>query len=85
MTGERNFLAKAKERCWKIYHTYYKKSQYKSHEDRYREAIINFLTPDTCLLDAGCGSEMVHIRDLSPKIRLAIGIDIDQIKPNISR
>lgn len=74
------YISKARVQCWKIYEKYYDKLSYKKHSDRYRDAIIPFLTPDACLLDAGCGTEMEFTREFFPKVRMAVGLDIELLK-----
>ena len=75
------YFGRARKRCWEIYGRYYQDGKYKSHDARYREAIMKYLNPDACILDAGCGSEMWFTREFCPKAHMAVGLDIEQ--PNI--
>jgi hypothetical protein len=77
----RNYFAKARERSWKIYSKYYGNDKYRSPEARYIEEIGQRLTSDSVLLDAGCGADMVLTRPLAPKVRMAVGADIEELKP----
>lgn len=74
------YFRKARERCQEIYSRYYQDGNYKHHNARYREIIMQHLEPDTCLLDAGCGAEMGFIRELSPNIRMSIGVDLGKVE-----
>lgn len=42
---------------------------------QFERNVSNFLTPESILLDAGCGREAGTLRRLSPLVRHAIGID----------
>lgn len=74
------YSSKARERCWKIYRRWYQNNAYKTHDMRYREEVLKYLTPDVRLLDAGCGSEMPFTREFSSKTQTAIGIDMEFLK-----
>src|SRR5262245_10444593 len=75
------YFRQARERSWRIYTRYYPDSCYKRHRTRYLEAITPYLTPEAYLLDAGCGSEMEFTRQVCQKVRIAVGLDIEQLQP----
>jgi SAM-dependent methyltransferase len=53
---------------------------YVHHNDRYRAEVLKHLGPDSILLDAGAG-ELGFTKEFAPKVRLAIGTDMGQMKP----
>jgi ubiquinone/menaquinone biosynthesis C-methylase UbiE len=72
-----DYFKKARERSWDIYSKYYPRGAYKTHDDRYREAIGRYLKPGARLLDAGCGSEMEFTREFHGNACTAVGYDIE--------
>ena len=76
----RRYFARARERSWKAYSKYYGHDGYRHHEARYLDEITRHLTADSLLLDAGAGMDMVFTRQIAPKVRMAIGTDIGELK-----
>jgi SAM-dependent methyltransferase len=76
----RNYFAKARERSWKIYSKYYAHNGYRHHEARYLEEVTRHVFADSLLLDAGAGTDMVFTRQVAPKVRMAVGTDISELR-----
>ena len=76
----RRYFARARERSWKAYSKYYGHDGYRHHEAGYLDEITRHLTADSLLLDAGAGIDMVFTRQIAPKVRMAIGTDIGELK-----
>jgi SAM-dependent methyltransferase len=74
-------MRRARERCWEIYRRYYGGPRYRSHFDRYREAIARSASPGAWVLDAGCGSDMPFTREVAPQVRAAVGVDVVRFVP----
>lgn len=68
-----------RQRSWEIYARHYG-SGYIHHNDRYRSEVSKYLGPNTILLDAGAG-ELGFTKEFAPKVRLAVGTDMGELKP----
>ena len=68
-----------RRRSWEICDRYYG-SDYIHHNDRYRTEVLKYLGPKTILLDAGAG-ELGFTKEFAPKVRLAVGTDMGELKP----
>lgn len=79
------YLRNARERCWRIYDQYYRAGVYRHHNERYQEVVMEHLRPSVYLLDAGCGAAMKITRVCAPKIRMAIGVDLEEMECNAPR
>src|SRR5262245_21146133 len=73
------WLRQARTRCWDLYRHYYGNGQYIHFNERYRRAVATYLKPDSCVLDAGCGSQMLFTREFAAQARFVIGVDIASI------
>ena len=70
----------ARERCWRLYERYYGDAPVRHFGSRYRQEISRFLGPDVWLLDAGCGEELPFTRELAPTVRVAVGVDLGELR-----
>ena len=68
-----------RRRSWEICDRYYG-ADYIHHNDRYRAEVLKYLGPNTVLLDAGAG-ELGFTKEFAPKVRLAVGTDMGELKP----
>lgn len=75
----KEYFTKIREKSWKIYDEYYGRN-YKHHNDRYRDEILQRLNPHSVLLDAGAG-ELGFTKEFAPKVRLAVGTDMGTMRP----
>jgi ubiquinone/menaquinone biosynthesis C-methylase UbiE len=75
----KEYFNKIRGKSWKIYDEYYG-SNYKHHNDRYRDEILQGLGPHSVLLDAGAG-ELGFTKEFAPKVRLAVGTDMGTMRP----
>lgn len=78
-TAVRAYFKRIRERSWKICEQYYGE-EYRHHNDRYRDEVLSHLTHNSVLLDAGAG-ELGFTKEFAPKVRLAIGTDMGELKP----
>jgi SAM-dependent methyltransferase len=74
----KEMFERIRRRSWKIYDHYYG-ADYVHHNDRYRAEVVKYIGPDTILLDAGAG-ELGFTKEFAPKVRLAIGTDMGEMK-----
>jgi len=72
--------ARAKERCAELRARYYDRVGYPGPLDRYRQAIARHARSDTAVLDAGCGATMPFLREIAPRVRLAVGVDLEALR-----
>jgi SAM-dependent methyltransferase len=75
----RAYLKNSRERCWKIYQEYYGNNGYETHNEIYQRTVSQYLRPDICLLDAGCGAELPFTHKFAPHVRLAVGTDLEEL------
>lgn len=75
----KEYFNKIRGKSWKIYDKYYG-GNYKHHNDRYRDEILQRLGPHSVLLDAGAG-ELGFTKEFAPKVRLAVGTDMGTMRP----
>ena len=76
----RSYVKHNRARCWEIYRKYYAGGGYESHNDIYQKTVSQYLRPDVCLLDAGCGAELPFTHKFAHKVRLAVGTDLEELK-----
>lgn len=79
-----SWFASGRERCWALYRRYYNDKTYKHHQTRYREEIRRHLKPDMRILDAGCGREFPFTKEFVAEARMAVGIDMTELKPGLA-
>jgi len=70
-----------RERCEALRARYYDQAGYPGPLDRYRELIARYATAESAVLDAGCGATMPFLRELAPHVRLAVGVDLEALRP----
>ena len=75
-------MGNARERCLELYERYYSRPDYLHHLDRYRREIDAAVGPSAVVLDAGCGDGMPITRDVAPKVRFAVGVDLESPRPS---
>jgi SAM-dependent methyltransferase len=74
------WLRQARMRCWDLYRHYYGNGRSIHFNERYRRAVAPYLKPDSRVLDAGCGSQMLFTREFAAQARFVIGVDIATIR-----
>jgi SAM-dependent methyltransferase len=70
----------AREQCDELRRRHYDRAGYPGPLDRYRDAVRFHLRPDMVVLDAGCGATMPFLREIAPKVRLAVGVDLERLR-----
>jgi SAM-dependent methyltransferase len=70
----------ARERCSRLRERYYDDAGYPGPLDRYREAITRHADGAIAVLDAGCGATMPFLREIAPRVRLAVGVDLERLR-----
>ena len=70
----------ARERCSRLRERYYDDAGYPGPLDRYREAISRHAGGAIAVLDAGCGAAMPFLREIAPRVRLAVGVDLERLR-----
>lgn len=74
----REYFKNGQERCWEIYRKYYSNG-YESHNEVYQRTVSQYLQPDVCLLDAGCGGDLPFTHKFAGRVRLAVGTDLEEL------
>ena len=69
-----------RERCAELRARYYDRAGYPGPLDRYRASIASHARPDMAVLDAGCGGTMPFLREIAPRVRLAVGVDLERLR-----
>ena len=72
----KSYISRARDRCWELQRKYYGNRDYKGHDQRYREGVMENMPPGSNLLDAGCGYHMGFTREFYSKARMSVGMDI---------
>ena len=70
----------ARERCSRLRERYYDDAGYPGPLDRYREAIARHASGAIAVLDAGCGATMPFLREIAPRVPLAVGVDLERLR-----
>lgn len=70
------FLSQARAQCWSLYRRYYGNDNYLHYRDRYQRTVLTYLKPESYVLDAGCGSNMVFTQQVARKARFVVGTDM---------
>jgi SAM-dependent methyltransferase len=70
----------ARERCAELRERYYDRTGYPGPLDRYRDEIARHAAPGAAVLDAGCGATMPFLREIAPRVGLAVGVDLEGIQ-----
>jgi len=69
-----------REKCAELRERYYDRAGYPGPLDRYRAAIARHAGPDVAVLDAGCGATMPFLREIAPRVRLSVGVDLERLR-----
>ena len=71
----------ARDRCAELRVRHYDQAGYPGPLDRYRRMIASHSRDDFAVLDAGCGATMPFLREIAPRVRLAVGVDLERLRP----
>jgi SAM-dependent methyltransferase len=69
-----------REKCAELRERYYDRAGYPGPLDRYRAAIARHAGADVAVLDAGCGATMPFLREIAPRVRLPVGVDLERLR-----
>lgn len=64
----------AREQCWDIFREKY--PNYVNEDERYLERIGRLVTPESRVLDAGCGWTLPFARKIAPQVAEVVGVDL---------
>lgn len=64
----------AREQCWEIFRQAY--PNYVNEDERYLQKLRSLATPETRVLDAGCGWTLPFARQLASQVREVVGVDL---------
>jgi len=69
----------ARERCAELRERYYDRAGYPGPLERYRQTIARYAEGGIAVLDAGCGAGMPFLKEIAPKVRLSVGVDLEPL------